>query len=471
MKKFLIVFTALLLIHLTSSHFLNGQPAGLTRGWRAGVAKVNITPEGSIWLAGYASRDHPSEGVLHDIWSKVLVIEDSLGNRAALITNDLLEIPIHYSTQIRDRLEKEYGLHRSQVILNCSHTHSGPVMRDTLANWYPLDDAMEKKVKKYSEDFVEKIVEMVGRAIYRMIPVEISAGNGTARFQVNRRNNSEAMSEYYTDLKGPNDYAVPVLRIDRKQGGIMAIVFGYACHSTVLNFYQISGDYPGFAQIELENLYPGTTALFFQGAGADQNPLPRRSVPLARQYGQTLSAAVDRVLNEKMKRLVPLLKTAYSEIPLQFDGSPPDRQELLGHIHDTSSTAPYLKLMAQTLIRRLDNGEVFRNGYPYPCQVWKLGDQIIMALGGELVVEYALELKKRFGQDVFVMGYTNDVMAYIPSDTILSEGGYEGTRSVFFTRAWSRNTQTAIINEMSSLAGKLGITPIEAPDHNETAGR
>ncbi|HNR42326.1 MAG TPA: hypothetical protein PKL65_08845, partial [Bacteroidales bacterium] len=97
--------------------------------------------------------------------------------------------------------------------------------------------------------------------------------------------------------------------------------------------------------------------------------------------------------------------------------------------------------------------------------------QIIMALGGELVVEYALELKKRFGQDVFVMGYTNDVMAYIPSDTILSEGGYEGTRSVFFTRAWSRNTQTAIINEMSSLAGKLGITPIEAPDHNETAGR
>jgi len=68
----------------------------------------------------------------------------------------------------------------------------------------------------------------------------------------------------------------------------MAVAFGYACHATVLSIYQFSGDYPGFAQIEIEKSYPGVTALFFQGAGADQNPLPRRTIPLARQYAVPL---------------------------------------------------------------------------------------------------------------------------------------------------------------------------------------
>jgi hypothetical protein len=90
--------------------------------WKAGVSRAVITPEESLWMAGYASRDHASEGVLHDLWTKVLAIEDARGNKAVLITNDLLEIPKQYSDRIRDRLEKEYGLQRSQVILNCSHT-------------------------------------------------------------------------------------------------------------------------------------------------------------------------------------------------------------------------------------------------------------------------------------------------------------------------------------------------------------
>src|SRR5690606_39897908 len=66
-----------------------------------------------------------------------------------------------------------------------------------------------------------------------------------------------------------------------------------------------SGDYVGFAQIALEKAYPGTTALFFQGAGGDQNPLPRRTVALAEQYGNTLAAAVERVVKEEMRPLSP----------------------------------------------------------------------------------------------------------------------------------------------------------------------
>lgn len=433
------------------------------KGWKAGVSKVNITPSESLWMAGYAARTRPSEGVLQELWSKALAIEDAEGNRAVLITNDLLEIPKYYSDRIISRLEKKYRLDRSRIILNCSHTHSGPVMYDSLGNWYPLDKEMEKKVRAYSGSVENKIVDLVGKALNSMVAADIYAQNGIARFQINRRNNKEASSNLFTDLRGPNDYAVPVIKITDGSGSLMAVAFGYACHATVLDFYQYCGDYPGFAQAEIEKMYPGVTAMFFQGAGADQNPLPRRSVPLAVQYGRTLAAAVDRVLSEKMRKLEPTLKTAYSEVNLEFQGPPPTRNELVGLISDTSRTLPYLKQTARTLIQRLDRGERFGNSYPYSCQVWKLGDQAVMALGGELVVQYAIDLKNLFGPDIFVLGYTTDVMAYIPSEEILKEGGYEGTRSVFFTVAWNRNIQSVIIGEMSKLAAEAGIKPAKEP--------
>jgi hypothetical protein len=429
--------------------------------WKAGVARVVITPEESLWMAGYAARDHPSEGVLHDLWSKVLAIEDAKGKKAVLITNDLVKVPKYYSDRIRDRIGAKYGLTRSQIILNCSHTHSGPVLYDPVSNSYPLDELQLGKIKAYSDSFENKVVEMVGKAIASMEPVKILSGNGVTRFQVNRRNNVEAQSMMITDPNGPNDYAVPVLKVVNRRGELMAVAFGYACHATVLSIYQFSGDYPGFAQIELEKSFPGVTALFFQGAGADQNPLPRRTIPLAKQYGRTLAAAVERVLSENMKELAPVLSTAYSEIDLKYAGPVPTKEDLLKEMEPSSKTPDYLKRSAKELLKRLERGEILKPFYPYPCLVWKLGDQAVMALGGELLVEYALELKKTFGPDIFVMGYSNDIMAYIPSETVLKEGGYEGTRSPVYTTAWNMNIQSSILAEMARLAVIAGIKPVK----------
>ncbi len=427
--------------------------------WKAGVAKVAITPEESLWMAGYAARDHPSEGVLHDLWSKALAIQDANGKKVVLITNDLVKVPKYYSDRIRNRIGAKYGLTRSQIILNCSHTHSGPVLYDPVSNTYPLNDDQIKGIKAYSDKFENMVVEMVGKAITSMEPARIFSGNGVTRFQVNRRNNPEAQSTTINDLNGPNDYAVPVLKVLNTSGDLMAVAFGYACHATVLSIYQFSGDYPGFAQIELEKLHPGTTALFFQGAGADQNPLPRRTIPLAMQYGRTLASAVERVLSENMNELNPVISTAYSEIDLKFAGPPPTRAQLLKEMEPSSKTPDYLKRAAQELIKRLDRGESIKDSYPYPCQVWKLGDQTIMALGGELLVQYALDLKKTFGPDIFVMGYSNDIMAYIPSEAVLREGGYEGTRSPVYTTPWNINIQSTILNEMARLAEVAGVKP------------
>ena len=98
--------------------------------------------------------------------------------------------------------------------------------------------------------------------------------------------------------------------------------------------------------------------------------------------------------------------------------------------------------------------------YPYPIEVWKLGDQVIMALGGELVVEYSIGLKKLFGPDIFVLGYVNDDMAYIPSEEILEEGGYEGESSQMvygLPSKWNPGIEAKIYEEMKKLGAKIGV--------------
>lgn len=464
MKKVLYVSVIALLLNplfqfVFASDALQNDPGG----WKAGVARELITPEYSMWMAGYAARNRPSEGVLHDLWAKALAIEDSRGYKAVLVTTDIIGYPKNISDRIRNRIGAKYGLTRSQIILNGSHTHSGPVMYNAGPSSYPLDQEQLSKVREYSAKFENQIVELVGRAIGSMVPADIYSQNGVVRFQVNRRNNIEASSNRINDLKGPNDYAVPVIKVENKAGELMAVAFGYACHATVLSIYQFSGDYPGFAQIEFEKSHPGVTAMFFQGAGADQNPLPRRTIPLAQQYGRELAAAVERVLNEDMVKLEPHLSTAYSEINLQFAGTTPTKEELKQIIQDSSSSAypAYLKLTAKGLLEKLERGESLMTSYPYPCAVWKIGAQPVMILGGELLIEYAIELKKKFGPDIFVVGYSNDVMSYIPSETVLKEGGYEGTRSPIFTTPWHMNIQSSILDEMARLAEKAGVQRVK----------
>ena len=366
-------FLFFLLFNVTASG--DQQPG--TKGWKAGVARAVITPQEPIWMAGYGSRDHPSEGTLVDLWAKVLAIEDAKGKKVVLITTDLLGIPRKMSDHIRDQIAIKYGLTKSQIILSSSHTHTGPVLMDALFDVYPLDAKQIEVIRRYSNNLEKQIVNLTGDAIRSMVPAQLFSLNGVARFQVNRRNNNESTLVNQTDLNGPNDYSVPVLKVADASGNLLAVAFGYACHATVLSFYQFSGDYPGFAQIELEKLHPGVTAMFFQGAGADQNPLPRRTVPLAQQYGRELAAAVDRVLNEETNILEPFISTAYSEVNLTF-ATPPTIEELKKM---EKGTRGFQKKWAASQIETLRKTGSLLTSYPYPVQIWKLGDQSIMTMG------------------------------------------------------------------------------------------
>lgn len=456
-RSLLFIFS--LLIFGGGIFFTSAQPVRQT--WKAGVSEVIITPRHSMWMAGYGGRDKPSEGTLHDLRAKALALEDISGNRAVLVTTDLLGFPKGMSDRIRDRLNKEYGLTKARVILNSSHTHTGPVLADALYDIYPLDENELRKIEAYSAELEDKIVDLTGRALDGMKPAKVFANNGVVRFQVNRRNNSEALIDRLTGLNGPNDYAVPVIKVEDTGGKLFAIAFGYACHSTVLSFYKWSGDYPGFAQLELEKSYPGATALFFQGAGADMNPLPRKTVELARQYGRELAAAVDRVLNEEMTELEPVIVCNYDEVELSITGIPDEKE--LAKMADNSTG--YNQKWAKRNLDELKSGGKLITSYPYPVQLWQLGNRQIVALGGELVVDYAIRLKQLFGHQLFVMGYSNDVMSYIPSARILREGGYEGASGQIvygLPGMWGADIETKIIQKILDLAEESGIPVQEA---------
>lgn len=420
--------------------------------WQAGAARIVITPPELMWMSGYGARTKPAEGKLHDLWAKALALEDPAGKRALIVTMDLVGIDRALAQAVCKEIEAKHKLPRAAVMLSVSHTHCGPVVGHNLNTMYFLDETQRKLVADYTAFLKAQLVGVAGKALANLAPARLQWGVGHCSFAVNRRNNKEKEVPLLRDqgkLAGPVDHDVPALTVYDNQDRVSAILFGYACHATTLDFYQWSGDYPGFAQLALEKSHPGAVALFWAGCGADQNPIPRRSLLLAEQYGQQLADSVDAVLRGAMTPIRGRLGAAYREIALPF-AELPNREKL---VVDTMSKNKFIAARARKLLDELEKNGSLRGQYPYPVQTWRLGDDLVwVALGGEVVVDYALRLKKEIGPGkTWVAGYTNDVMAYIPSLRVLKEGGYEGADAMIYyglPTVWGPRIEELIVEEV-----------------------
>ena len=249
-------------------------------------------------MSGYATRNRPSEGVVNQLWAKALVIEDSGGGRVVMVTTDLVGLPKEVSEEVAARLKAKYGLKRSQILLNASHTHSGPVVWPNLKNMFFFGSEEKERVVQYAKRLTDDIVRAVDSAMADLAPAQVSRGHGSAGFAINRRQPAKAGMQLGVNPGGPVDHDVPVLKIASPDGKLRAVLFAYACHNTTLggDFYRICGDYAGFAAADLEKDLPGTTAMFAMLCGGDQNPNPRGTLELAQRHGKTLADEVRRVL-------------------------------------------------------------------------------------------------------------------------------------------------------------------------------
>lgn len=396
--------------------------------WKAGSATMKVTPRKLLWMAGYAARKKPAEGKVQDLFAKALALEDEQGNKLVFVTLDLIGVPQLLRREVAARAEKEFQLPPANLVLNASHTHSGPSLRTT-----PLTDADRENPKardswEYTQKLQDDIVALIGKALAEMQPARLTWNKARCGFAMNRRRDYTLPPDHPNANKAPNpngpvDHEVPALRVEAPDGTLKATLFGYACHNTSLGFYNWCGDYAGFAQEYLQEHRPGFTALFLMGCGGDQNPYPRRSdvVPgitdleLSMQHGRSLSNAVEMALTVNPRPVAGPIRAAYEEIKLSYASNK-------------------------------------REDHDYPVQVIRIGNDLtFITLGSEVVVDYSLRFKREFAGEagVWVAGYSNDYTGYMPSLRVLKEGGYEAAAG------WAEDVEERIVKKVHELHQKV----------------
>jgi cephalosporin-C deacetylase-like acetyl esterase len=442
-------------------------------GWRpVGAARVDITPDYPVRLSGYGSRTNVNSGVSQRLFAKAIAIGGDAEGPAILITVDNCGVPASLREEVLRRLDSKTRVRAERFALLSTHTHCAPMLQGVLANLFSSDIPAEHipAIERYTRELTDRIEEVSLAALASRKPCRLSWGIGSAGFAANRRGYR---------LK-PVDHALPVLRILGEDGKVHALFTSYACHCTTLDIDSIHGDWAGCAQEALEREFPGAVALAALGAGGDQNPTPRRTMELARQYGEIVALEAKRVVGGTMSPVAGALDCRMKRIDLAY-ATLPTRQEWQGQAESKNAAIAY---HARKNLARLDRGERLPTHLPYMVQSWSFGDDLEMVfLAGEVVVDYSLRLKREFDpRRLWVNAYANDVPCYIPSRRILDEGGYEGALAmVYYDRParFADDVEDRILSAVRELVPNsfraapepdpmnLAPTAIAYPDHSQ----
>jgi hypothetical protein len=387
-----------------------------------GVAKIDITPDYPIRLAGYAARKTESEGVAQHIWAKALALGTDVEQPAILITVDNCAVPVNVRDDLVERLARQRHIQPARVAICSSHTHSAPWLKGSLRNIFngPIPDDQQQRVDRYTRELTDDLEKVALEALDHRQLSKISRGKGTAAFAANRRTKD-----------GPVDHDLPFLVVTGQDGAVRAIFASYACHCTTVTgeFNRICGDWSGYAQEALQREHPGAIALIALGCGGDANPNPRPGFELAKQHGEEIAVGVDAVLTNSTSPVTGKLVCRLEQFELPLD-TLPTRAEWETLAKPTNAIGKH----AQMNLARLDRGETLPTTVPYIVQTWTFDTNFAMVfLAGEVVVDYSLRLKHEFDpKRLWVNAYANDVPCYIPSERILKEGGYEGGGAMIY---------------------------------------
>ncbi|MSU66519.1 MAG: hypothetical protein EXS38_10545 [Opitutus sp.] len=419
--------------------------------WKAGVASTVITPAESLWLAGWAARRQPATGKAMDLFAKALALEDPSGERVIIVTADLIAIPRAVATAVAGHLERRFNLPRARVLFNASHTHAGPEVRPDKIPFFEIPAEFAVRIAPYVARLEERLTSVIAAALEQLEPAALRVHQCRTGFAANRRSPA-----------GVVDHDVPVLVINRADETRLAILFGYACHNLTLppTFCEYHGDYAGVAQAMLEKKFPGATALFVAGAGGDQDPSPRGTPELAQRHGEALAAEIEQGISRGGRAVAGSLRVGFEEVILDLQPLP--ATEVLQA--DLASTDRPRSRKAGYLLAALAGKTPLANHLACPVHVLHFGHELLLiALGGEPVVDYARRFKADFaGPLVWVAGYTNDMFGYLPTRQLQQEGGYEGGRATLWSALPTPLAETAEARVVEAVHRLVGVVPASA---------
>ena len=330
----------------------------------AGTARIDVTPDWPVMLAGFGQRTQPSNGVLDRIFVKALFLDDG-DHRLLLITADLISTPRPLGEAVVAELGDALGLMPEQICICASHTHSAPMPH------YAGDDATG--VAAFAASLQAAMIAVGIQAVAAARPCRIRTGVGTLDRFLNRRTRG-----------APNlvDTRIPVVVADDAVSGQpIAVLFGAGCHPVTLGWdnMKISGDFPGVAQSAVEAAMPGVNALFFNTTEGNVVPItsPNRDALDPRGYVGGIYDDTRKMGGDLARAVLQAMAEAKASTALRVSS---ERQTLLLKPNFADYTpeaaASLLADAGQTLARYL--GDDLARGLP-PGPLWSVASDVVVA--------------------------------------------------------------------------------------------
>lgn len=431
--------------------------------WKVGMAVADITPGESIRMGGYAARVTPSEGVHDPLTASAMAIEDNTGARSIMFAADLVSLARGLAEEILERVAEETGVPRERMFINTSHTHSGPINGRVFSELYVLSDEEKAVVARYTDALVEHFVAVARAAVDDLEPACLeyysgynmswTEGAGIVSFGVNRRRYEGRDVENLPYPRGYVDRSVPLLTVSTPAGNLRGVVFGYACHNTTVGTLKISADYAGYARRLIEKNHPGTQAMFFIGCGADVNPWPRGDFSMVRRHGEELGREVCKMLEQPGAPVAGPLTIAFDRVGYPIAPKPPP--DILESMRRKSAWQAKLAGFLENIIK---TGKPWPEAYHTPLAVWQFGDSLtLVRMSGEIVSDYSQLIERAIGPlGLWSIGYCDEAFAYIPSERVYDEGGYESQDMIQGYGILSRDIQKVLLGKIETLAKRAG---------------
>ena len=414
---------------------------------KAGFFEKDVTPARPVFLAGYPSRSKPSDGVDDPLFLRIAALEDSKGERMALVTADLLKFPKDMAWRTKAWCETQLGLKSASVVINLSHTHCAPGLfyQECYPHW-ALD-------VDYVRDLELSIREGIAAAIADLQPTRITFGVRQAHFGISRRLPTAELGgkvRLGANEDGYYDPDMPMLAFyGQRDGKLRALLYSYGCHPTSKSGNMVSADYPGELSRALKAALGGEVmTLFAQGAGASVMTRYRcRSDEDKAQYSERWAqVAVDMaafVRSDAMGQIDLDLHAAEKDFVIPYDQSQiPSVDELLTYAApDEPPVDRYIRPANRQIIRLWAGGiyEKIRTGsldagFTMHAARIALSERVQMVtLSGEVTADVGRMVKDAFPEcDTIFLGYCSYTDAYIPTAKMLPEEGHEALASIWF---------------------------------------
>ena len=309
---------------------------------------------------------------------------------------------------------------------------------------------------EYAEFVVEQAVKVVGDALSKLVPVTLRyCEYMCTSVGINRRNPPAFKPLFKPNLKGPVDHRVQVVAAESvTDGKLVAVAVKYACHPVTVGPTGLGSDFPGFMRKFIEKRHPGAVAIFLQGCAGDVRVqmldndvttfvggkasdfstkidadtskfIGEAKEEMAERFGRDLAMAVEWALNKPGIPITGPIKIDYEVIELPLTRL--TRSEYLGASNEPGRRGDWGK----KFLGKLDRGEPLPTTQPYHIQVFSLGADsktpfLLVALQGEPFTEYGFNLGQMLQPaNTIVIGYSNNMVTYVPTAQAVKEGGYE----------------------------------------------